>query len=335
MLRSALFATLDALGAPALVGAHGPRILLYHGVTKERGEGVFNYRQKFIDTDAFRAQLVWMKKAFEVLPLAEFLTRQATGTLSAGALAITFDDGYANNYTNAFPALKELGVPATFFITTDFIEGVPLPVDRIEYAVGVTRCGELTLPWADSGKRTFVLATREERIAADLAIRTHMKTLESHGAFLGALEECAGVHLAQVLAQSSYRPMTWEHMQEMEASGMTFAPHTRSHPILSHLPVEYAREEILASREALRANLTHPLLDTFAYPNGGASDYTDETIALLKELGFAAALTTEQRTVRRHNNPHRLPRFTMDGASDIHRARLAASGAYARLARLK
>src|SRR3954469_13759898 len=118
--RSLILGAAQSLGAASLFGLAGPRILLYHGVTSERDRGIFNYRKKFIDTAVFRAHLTWIKEQYEVLPLADFLRAHNAGSLSSRPMAITFDDGYANNYTDAFPALRELSLPATFFITTGF-----------------------------------------------------------------------------------------------------------------------------------------------------------------------------------------------------------------------
>src|SRR5579864_4989435 len=91
-LRSAVFALLDGTGVPKLLIGDAPRIVLYHGVSDERGEGIFNYRSKFVPTAAFREHIAWLKEEFTVLPLAEFLERQKTDSLPPRALAITFDD---------------------------------------------------------------------------------------------------------------------------------------------------------------------------------------------------------------------------------------------------
>src|SRR4051812_45589934 len=131
--RSAIFTVIDRAGIPNLFLTDAPRILLYHGVTDEPGEGIFNYRSKFVPTSAFAAHIAWFKRKFTVLPLSEFVERRMEGTLPKRALAITFDDGYENNYSAAYPILRDAHVPATFFLTTDFVDKqIPLPVDMIE-----------------------------------------------------------------------------------------------------------------------------------------------------------------------------------------------------------
>src|SRR3989344_3041885 len=170
-LRSSVFAAIDALQFPRLFLSSAPRALLYHGVSSDMGEGIFNYRGKFITPQAFRKHLEWLKQNFDIVPLTEMLEERRPRSL-----ALTFDDGYANNYTDAFPILRELGVPATFFVTTDFIEnGMPLPVDVVEYALGTSVRRELSLEMG--ANVTFALTSREARIRADLAIKSYMKTL--------------------------------------------------------------------------------------------------------------------------------------------------------------
>lgn len=334
-LRSAAFALLDAIGLPRLFLGKTPRILLYHGVTDEQGEGIFNYRAKFITTAAFKAHIVWLKRDFTILPLAECITRMGSNTLPPRALAVTFDDGYANNYATAYPILRDAGVPATFFITTDFVEkNTPLPVDIIEYAIGTSEKKSLTVTMGGVS-HVFPLTSHHERIHADLIIRSHMKTLPESEAreFIESIVRACGRDLRSNMAASPYRPMTWEQMREMEAHGMTFAPHTRTHPILSRLSKTRAAEEIRDSKQVLAEHLAKPL-SVFAYPNGGSADYTAETVNALREAGFEAALTTEPRAIRKDDSLFALPRFTMDGANDMHRARLMVSGLYGKLAAL-
>ena len=331
-LRTGLFATIDALQLPRLFLGKAPRILLYHGVTDKVGEGIFNYRSKFVTTEAFRTHITWLKKNFTILPLTEYIARLNSGTLPPYALSLTFDDGYANNYEEAYPILREAGVPATFFITTDFVEKqIPLPVDIIEYAIGMS--DKEAIAFEMNGQpRTYMLGSRRERIRSDLLLRNYMKKLSDDKAasLIDAIVRECGHDLRENLSTTPYRPMTWDQMREMETHGMTFAAHTRTHPILSRLSRERAQQEILGSKETLARELARPL-SIFAYPNGGKNDYTEETIGVLQSAGFTASLTTMSGVVEKNVSPFSLPRFTMDGANDIHRARLIVSGLYSRL----
>jgi len=75
-----------------------------------------------LSVDAFDRFCRFFKRYYDVISLSDFLTRLEGGIDVAGSLAITFDDGYLDNYENAAPILEKYALPATFFITSDFIE---------------------------------------------------------------------------------------------------------------------------------------------------------------------------------------------------------------------
>jgi len=153
----------QSLGITALVRFLHRRsltILLYHGVAPQtaRPTSIANYRGKFIKPAYFAAQLRYLQRHYTIMPLEEAVARMNAGTLPPYALAITFDDGYENNYQYAFPILKELHLPATFFVTTDFVfKRTPLWVDRLEYALDAAR------------------GSKSERIALDSKEREQLK----------------------------------------------------------------------------------------------------------------------------------------------------------------
>ena len=75
-----------------------------------------------VSVDAFERFCRFFKRYYDVIPLGDLVTRLERGTSVAGCLAITFDDGYLDNYENAAPILRELGLPATFFIVSDYMQ---------------------------------------------------------------------------------------------------------------------------------------------------------------------------------------------------------------------
>jgi peptidoglycan/xylan/chitin deacetylase (PgdA/CDA1 family) len=113
----------------------------------------------------------------------------------------------------------------------------------------------------------------------------------------------------------------------MSNSGMDFAPHTLTHPILSYLSPVEQHIEIMQSQKTLQDTLPGKALSVFAYPNGGTNDYNTETISILQNAGFTASLTTQPGTVGRHSPAFELPRYTLDGTNDMYRFRLTITGA--------
>lgn len=105
-------------------------ILTYHRVT-DRVSG-FPTPTWNICPARLRKQLAGLlSRGFQPWALSDVLqAREAGVKLPGGVFVVTFDDGYENNYTDALPVLEELGVPATIFLATSFLDSTsPFPFD--------------------------------------------------------------------------------------------------------------------------------------------------------------------------------------------------------------
>jgi peptidoglycan/xylan/chitin deacetylase (PgdA/CDA1 family) len=101
----------------------GLTVLVYHRV----GAGMA--QEMDVPVGTFRVQMEHLERTATVVPLVEGLDRLAEGTLGRDAVALTFDDGYRDVYTRAWPILMRLGLPATLFLATGFLEGeYPAPI---------------------------------------------------------------------------------------------------------------------------------------------------------------------------------------------------------------
>lgn len=282
--------------------AREPLVVLYHGVTTDtHPSGTENYGGKQVPLEVFKKQIDWLSRHFSIVPLADIerlvvLRREPAKPLCA----VTFDDGYRNNYTNAFPVLRERGIPAALFVTTGFVDSrSPLWVDRLEYAINHTP------------------GSIRERIARDEKERARLKTLsaEARRAALDEFVRTTGAELGRELDDHpDYAPLSWDEIREMSRSGIAIGAHTVTHPILSREANGVQSREIVESAERIRAEVgecTH-----FAYPNGQPGDWDDASVAAIKEAGFAAAWTTEMRRVRpaRERDVFALPRIALDAA---------------------
>lgn len=106
------------------------RILYYHRVTKDREEAHTEDKNMFTKYDAFKEQMEYLKEYYHPVGEEEIISAiENGGKLPEHAVWVTFDDGYKDNYTNVYPMLKELNIPATFFITTGFINQKEVPAD--------------------------------------------------------------------------------------------------------------------------------------------------------------------------------------------------------------
>lgn len=241
----------------------------------------------------------FLSQQYSILPLDEAVHRMYDGTLPPYSLAVTFDDGYRNNFDNAFPVLQSNTVPATIFIATDFVFNLkPLWVDRLEYVMEHSN------------------GTLAEKCVRDDLLRRRFKMLsdDEKEQNLSALEKNYGKSLF-LDTDERYAPLSSENIKKMLTSGITFGAHTVSHPILSRLSQEEARQEILISRDLLR-NTYGDISSVFAYPNGQENDWTPEIEKILDAEDFIGALTTISGTNDAFSPRFALKRISMDNTDD-------------------
>ncbi len=293
------------------VHRHELTILLYHGVAPQKGPGIYNYRGKFIAPKHFERQVHYFRRHYTILGLDDAISRMETGTLPPYSLVITFDDGYRNFYTHAFPILKDIGVPATMFLATDFVLGKkPLWVDRLEYATGMRS------------------ESSAEKIRLDIRLRNELKKLstDEREARLQSFEKESGAALTDFSGDRAvYAPLAHEEILEMADHSITYGAHTKSHPILSLESTECVRSEISGSKEALESEGV-TLSGVFAYPNGQPGDWNDTVERVLEEGRFTHALTTLEGTNTKDTKRYRLRRMVMDMSDDTPAFAAIASG---------
>jgi peptidoglycan/xylan/chitin deacetylase (PgdA/CDA1 family) len=213
------------------------------------------------------------------------------GQISRPTAAITFDDGYQNNYSVAFPILRQMGLPATIFLTTGLIDtGETLWHLRLNRSLSQTTRSLLQsdghrLDLTGVGSKTTANVEIKKQLAA-LPRRELLKRLrEIVGALGDDLDE-------PIEVDSPFRMLNTEAIAAMAASGLIeFGAHSHTHPVLSRLSREESQGEIERSIKAV-GKLTGRSCELFAYPFGGRRDYNQETIDILRGLGICAAVTT-------------------------------------------
>lgn len=256
------------------------------------------------DLNRFEQELRWISRWFNVLPLDEAAARLVAGSLPPRAAAITFDDGYADNATLAVPVLKRAGLSATFFIATSFLDGGRMWNDTVIEAVRACRA-----PWLDLsavGLGRYALESAESRRQAVSQLLPSIKYLApaQRETVVAAVQAASGERLPTDLMMRS------EQVLMIRRAGMQVGAHTRSHPILARLDDAAAAAEIAGSKLDLEA-LTGEPVTLFAYPNGKPGvDYIASHAHMVKQAGFAAAVSTAHGAASAHSDPLQLPRFS-------------------------
>lgn len=288
--------------AHALPGTHGGRllILIYHRV-HPRPDPMFPGE---VDATRFDWQMALLRRHCHPIALADGVARLRSGDLPPRAVAITFDDGYADNATVALPILQRHGLSATFFIAPGFLDGGRMWNDSIIEAVR-RACGD-RLDLAVFDLASLDLGPVESRGTVADAIIASVKHLDPGERLARVTEFCSrlGAELPSDLM------MTSAQVRHLADAGMEVGAHTMTHPILRVLSAEAARQEIMRSREVL-ARITGRPVRAFAYPNGRpGDDYTERDRDIVAELGFDYAPCTRWGVATARSDRLQLPRFT-------------------------
>jgi len=240
------------------------------------------------DADAFTNQIRFCKSQLDVITpddLPQVLTH------GSGRYAlITFDDGYRDNYEIAFPILKAEGVPATFFITTGFVDAPQLPWwDEIAWMVRTSRQERVELPRWIPAPISFDEPEREEAVRTLLRAYKAMPA-ESTGCYLDAVAEATRSGRCDASGVGRGLWMDWAMLREMRASGMTVAGHTVTHPVLARTSIKRQREEILGCGARLAEEMGEPMR-YFSYPIGKPGSFDGVTQDCLREAGVRYAFS--------------------------------------------
>jgi peptidoglycan/xylan/chitin deacetylase (PgdA/CDA1 family) len=308
------------------------RVLSYHRVDALNGRADWLDPSLINATPAdFAQQMQYLARHYRVVSASEVVDILTLAEeIPPYAVLITFDDGYRDFAEQAWPIMREFDLPVTVFIATAY-PGDPSRIfwwDRLYQGLKHTTQAEIV---ADSVGR-LPLSTEAERAAAWRRLKAHIRAQEHHQAmaFLDQVMAALGV-----TARRGDALLNWDEIRQLATEGVTFAAHTRTHPILSHLTPEQIHEEVAGSLTDLECQVGKPL-PIFSYPHGGPDTFDDSVMNVLRELGIVAAFTTVQNTV--HIGKHRslmLHRIGTDSNDSFPEFRFRLTSAYANLKRVQ
>jgi peptidoglycan/xylan/chitin deacetylase (PgdA/CDA1 family) len=261
-------------------------VLAYHMVSQQP-----NGFYPEIALQVFERHMQHVAKNYKVLPLTEIAERLRDGRSLAGCMAITFDDGYLDNYSLAYPVLRKYSLPATVFLTTGCIDSGEAPwFIMVRHAFKESKKDQIRVSF---GARPVVLSMRtiQERYQVSERVMKHLKESANDERldFLDELWDSLEVGSFEALRGMM---LGWDKVREMGTQGIAFGAHTVTHPILSRVSSEMAEREIGESKGRIEAETGKPVT-AVAYPFGKKSHYDRSLFPVLERLGFSCALTTE------------------------------------------
>jgi peptidoglycan/xylan/chitin deacetylase (PgdA/CDA1 family) len=275
-------------------------ILCYHNVVNSPLDE-FDRKSSRIHVDEFAEQMREVARDFHPISLEAMLSMLRDGKTDPKAVAVTFDDGFYGVVAHALPVLKDLKIPATIFVVTDYVrqpgQSRLMHFDEMEIAFRLTSASSLDLGFI--GERAVSLRSTRAKIDGMKRVKRRLKLVPDaerqrfHQEILTGL----GVEPQQALtyaeSKEKYRTVTWEELCGAKDAGLSAGSHTCSHRVLSRLVGSDLEHEVLHSLERLREEIDADFLP-FAYPYGSLESIGTETPALVRQAGFSCGLTTEQ-----------------------------------------
>jgi peptidoglycan/xylan/chitin deacetylase (PgdA/CDA1 family) len=295
-------------GPQRLGSAAAPRlwVLMYHRILPASDPRYRSEEPGMIVTPAsFRQHMQTIKTLFDVMPLIEWVERRSQGkALPARACAVTFDDGWLDNFEYALPILQEEQVPATVFAVANMagthLQFWPNRLARI-----------LATPAIDHHHSAFTWLQQLPEYTRSGAFST-----EAIAVLIAACKQFSdpelAAHLERMEAATDWTPpttaalMDWTQLRQMQATGLIdIGSHTRHHyRLVENLPATVLHDEIVGSRTQLEEMLGRPV-KLFCYPNGDVSRAAAELVG----QQFSAAVTTQKGINNTHSPLHRLSRI--------------------------
>lgn len=315
--KQTAFTALELSGMLALAErlTRGLPILAYHGVTARPADDPANRRRLQVPRAEFERHLQLLARHHRPTPLGKVVEALDRGeVLPRGAVAVTFDDGYRNFVTQAWPLLRRYGVPVTLFVPTE--EPGRLWEDQLE--VLVARASAQRVEWQGGAFDLSLPADRTRLV--ELAEATSARGSADRQAIL---TELAARLEAQVPEADEDRDrLSWEEMRGLKAEGVDVGSHADRHLPLPQRPLEEAAEGLRRSLATLERELgSHR--PAFSYPYGARSA---SLAAAVRAIGFSCAVTGVPALVRSGTDPYELPRILIGAADDRRRLRASLTG---------
>ena len=271
-------------------------ILMYHRVLPEDDKRVLLEEPGMMITpDTLRLHINIIRQFFQIIRLSKWIHLKNSGAeLPERACAITFDDGWVDNYENAFPILQELEAPATIYLVADMIgTNIKFWPERLAHTLATIaqhHAGQWSHPsldWIKQAHTSYPFTTlppTQDELSELIANAKEFSDEEIHG-------KLDRLHNELHLPTANYMPslLNWEQITEMTSSGyVEFGSHTCRHIRLgAKTPANVLKNEIITSKQTIEQHTQQPV-STFCFPNG---DYSPQALELVRN-NYDGAVST-------------------------------------------
>ena len=260
------------------------RVLTYHRVAELGETATLSPSMISATPRAFDQQMRYLAERFRVVSIHEVLgAMQQMHRLPRRAVLLTFDDAYCDFAQIAWPILRQYRLPVTLFVPTAYPAQPQRGFwwDRLYQAFKDSSRDVLE----DTPIGSLALRSTDECHRSLCKLQAHLKTIPYSEAMSLVDRFCYELGDGQPVPGSI---LNWDQLRRLASEGVTLGAHTRTHAVLTQLPLEQARDEVRGSQQDLKREIGEAL-PIFCYPSGA---HDQAVVRLLKEEGIQAAFTT-------------------------------------------
>ena len=258
-------------------------IFLFHGITKKKLDfKIRNYNKKHIDKDYFYKICLDLKNLGHPMSMDQiYETILKKKKIIPNSFGITFDDGFLNNFSVAAPILKDLNLPTTFYVTTNFIDKNHMVwVDRLERLLEYNSKKSVQVPWG-----TYKVFKNSEKIRFLKILRKKFKSKNNYNfdVITDNIINQFGKKIKYTGETEIDKKMSWKNIISLNSEKIfTIAPHSHNHKILSFCDEKTLKHEISQSIKLLKKKGNIRNIH-YSYPDGQKNHYNNKVIKILKD----------------------------------------------------
>lgn len=295
-----------------LFGGLGHIIMLHRVLPEKITNRIHNHKTLEISIKQLEDLIIFFKNhSYSFLSIDEFYAQISKSELKKPFVVFTFDDGYKDNLTYAYPIFKKYNVPFTVYITTSFPDNKAVIWWYMleDYIVKNT---SLTL--VDGGQKySFNFSTLEEKEKAFQKIRK-IFIQKPENELMDFTKQVFNISEEYITEYNKENCLSWNEIYGLSRESLvTLGAHTVNHVGLAHLSAQEAEWEMSESKKILEEK-TGTIINHFSYPFGGINEAGVREFELIKQLGFHTATTTRTGNIKiiHKNNLINLPRISIN-----------------------